>query len=134
MATLKLTKPGTKAHATRMEKIAIELRKYLLEREMWQDTAIYFNGKRFDSYPVYEDGKNVNYNNPAHLHVVEDVNPKSFCEYGNENTITVTFEGGLYDALNHGSGKTDEDLNAIFGKYGYYFEQGYAWSLSLYEN
>lgn len=31
----------------RIEKMAVEIRAFLLEHGIWQDTDIYFNGKRF---------------------------------------------------------------------------------------
>lgn len=30
-----------------IEKLAVEIREFLLEHDMWQDVDIYFNGKRF---------------------------------------------------------------------------------------
>ena len=32
-----------------IEQMAVEIREFLLEHEMWQDTDIYFNGKKFTS-------------------------------------------------------------------------------------
>lgn len=34
----------------RIEKMAVEIRELLLNAGIWQDTEIYFNGKRFTSH------------------------------------------------------------------------------------
>ena len=33
-----------------IEKLAVEIRTFLLEHDMWVDTQIYFNGKCFDTH------------------------------------------------------------------------------------
>ena len=43
MTTVKLTEE-------QIEKLAEEVRQFLIEHEMWQDVAIYFNGKCFITY------------------------------------------------------------------------------------
>lgn len=54
-------------------------------------------------------------------------------EYGNPDTLTVTFEGPLYDFMN-GSDPLDvrSKMDALFESYELYCEQGYAWSFALY--
>ena len=47
----------------------------------------------------------------------------------------MTFEGPLYEALNYGGydenpWQTEEELTAIFRKYGLYYELGNAWNLT----
>ena len=55
------------------------------------------------------------------------------CEYHNPNTLTITFEGPLYDAFNyHAFESTNEALDKIAEPYKLYNEQGYAWSTSFY--
>ena len=60
------TKKITRAQ---IEKLAREIRKFLLDRGMWIDTTIYFNGKAFST-----DDRNGHYyyNDPSHLVVLED--------------------------------------------------------------
>jgi len=54
--------------------------------------------------------------------------------FGNEADLSLTFEGPLYEALNYGSyggyraGGAQDFLAEVGRKYGYFFEQGYAWS------
>ena len=127
---MKKTSKPTKA-AT--EKLAKELRQYLIDRGMWQDARIYFGGKAFST-----DDNNGNryYNDPEHLVVLEDEDPRRYTEYAGD-ILTMTFEGPLYEALNYGdygglSWKTEEDLTAIFRKYGLYYEMGHSWDLSAF--
>lgn len=140
-----MAKTGTMTHQEKMEKLAGEIRQLLLDHGMWIDTAIYFNGKRYDSLPVYqsESGeiseeyksgwKNINYNNPNFLHVVEDVRPSEYMDYYNEDTITMSFEGDFYEIINYEGGELLEAFDELLRKYGYYYELGNAWNLALYE-
>lgn len=117
------------------EKLAMEIIKYLNKHDMWFDVLIYANNKCFASNPtkkdIYEEkkiGKIVYYER-------EETDPKAYIEYANPKTITMSFEGPLYHAINYGTGrghKTEEELSEIFEKYGLYYEYGYAWSLSGY--
>lgn len=117
------TKKITKAQ---IEKLAKELRKFLLDREMWIDTTIYFNGKAFST----DDRQgHYYYNDPDHLVVLENEDPHRVTEYAGD-ILTMTFEGPLYDALNYGPWSVEEKLQAIFRKYGLYFEMGECWNLT----
>lgn len=125
-----MAKKPTKAQ---IEKLAKEIRQYLLDREMWSDVRIYFNGKAFAT----DDREgNYYYNDPVHLVVLEDEDPRTYTEYAGD-ILTMTFEGPLYEALNYGDyggyqWKTEEELTAIFRKYGLYYELGNAWNLTAY--
>ena len=46
----------------RIEKMAVEIRAFLLEHGIWQDTDIYFNGKRFTTRDP--ETKKYYYNDP----------------------------------------------------------------------
>lgn len=54
----------------RIEKMAVEIRAFLLEHGIWQDTDIYFNGKRFTTRDP--ETKKYYYNDPEKL-FVEDI-------------------------------------------------------------
>ena len=41
---------AAKLTSERIENLAIEIREFLLEHEMWVDVDIYFNGKCFTTY------------------------------------------------------------------------------------
>ena len=94
-----------------IENLAKEIRQYLLDREMWIDTTIYFNGKAFST----GDGQGHHYyNDPLHLVVLENEDPHRYTEYAGD-ILTVSFEGPLYDALNYGDDNwaAEEELNKI---------------------
>ena len=122
-----------KLTATDIENMAKEIREFLIEHELWVDTVIYFNGKAFST----SDGKgNYYYNDPEHLIVLENQNPKDYFEYAGD-ILSMSFEGDLNHCLNY---YYDIDfcdrivggLQDIFRKYGCYYELGNAWNLSLY--
>ena len=117
-----------KLTAKKIEKLAIEIRDLLMEHEMWIDTRIYFNGKAFST----DDGKGgYFYNDPTNLIVLENEDPHWYTEYAGD-ILTMTFEGPLYEVLNYGSGKFEEEFRKLFTKYGLWFEKGNAWNLTAY--
>lgn len=121
----------TKKEARRNEKLADEIRAWLLERELWQDVTIYFNGKAFSTSDMLQ--RRFAYNNPNDL-IEYEANPADYVEYNSPDSITMTFEGPLYDLINYRFNSRDyEEFEALFRRYGLYFEQGYAWSLSTAE-
>ena len=61
----------------KIEKLAKEIRQFLIDNNMWVDVRIYFNGKAFAT----DDGKNFYYNDPEHLVVLENMNPKDYFDY-----------------------------------------------------
>ena len=121
------TKKITRAQ---IEKLAKEIRKFLLDRGMWIDTTIYFNGKAFST-----DDRlgHYYYNDPKHLVVLEGEDPHRVTEYAGD-ILTMTFEGPLYDALNYGepNWNVEEELRQVFEKYGLWTEMGHAWDLTAY--
>ena len=109
------TKIITKAQ---IDKLAREIRQYLLDRKMWVDTIIYFNGKAFstdDRHGRYY------YNDPHNLIVLENEDPHRITEYA-----------GDILTMNYGepSWRVEEELRDIFKKYGLWFELGNAWNLT----
>ena len=51
--------------------------------------------------------------------------------------MSMSFEGGLNHVLNgytRGWVKLEEQFGKLFEKYGLYYEMGYTWSLSAYED
>ena len=116
-----------------IEKMATEIRKFLLDKQIWIDVTIYFNGKAFSTND--RSGNHFAYNDPNDLIVIEDADPKRCMEYTGE-ILCMSFEGQLYECINGYCGSFGEKvvggLTKIFSKYGCYYEQGYAWSLALY--
>ena len=85
--------------------------------------------------------------------IIYDIKGSEYTEYANDDTITVTFENGLYDALWSGPSHPDDkggfrdhyrdstdpgwfyasdELIDLFDGSGYYYEPGNAWNFSLY--
>jgi hypothetical protein len=119
---------------TKAEKCAKDIIEWLLKNEMWIDTAIYVNNKRYSC----NDGKTYHYNNTwDDVYVEEDIDPNKYLEYGG-NFLRMAFEGPLYDVLNYGweyegYQKLEDEFTEICKKHGKYFELGYAWSLGLFD-
>lgn len=68
-----------------IEKLAVEIRTFLLEHDMWVDTQIYFNGKCFDTHDK-ETGE-FYYNDPEHLVVRENEDPRRYFENVAEDSV-----------------------------------------------
>lgn len=122
--------------AKKIEELAEELRNFLLGHYLWVDTTIYFNGKAFST-----DDRNGNYyyNDPHHLVVLKDQDPKAYTKYAGD-ILTMTFEGDLYELLNNPGCfggdygyKLLNEFEAIFKRYGLYYEFGNAWNLTAYQ-
>lgn len=123
-----------KEFKTKAERCAFEIINFLIRHEMWQDTNIYVNGKRYSCY----DGEHYRYDSTWECVFREDdMNPADYVEY-HSDFLTMTFEGPFYDVINYYLStkycdKLIEEFNDILKKYKKYYEQGYAWSLALYD-
>ena len=112
------------------EKLATEVFNWLVDHEMWVDVAIYFNGKCWST--SNKECTEFCYNKRRYFEYEAD--PRNHFQYVREpNILSMSFEGDLYDVLNDGWGKLEEEFRSIFEKYGLYFELGNAWNLSCYE-
>lgn len=123
------------------EKLVYDLIKWLVKHDVFWDINIYCNNKCWKSN-WYSDGDKKFPNNivlddpciaPEPIHIVSNIKAKDYIQYANEKLITMSFEGPLYHELNYGNGKLYQELQNFFKKRGLYFEQGYAWSLSVYQ-
>lgn len=116
----------------RIEKMAVEIRAFLLEHGIWQDTDIYFNGKRFTTRDP--ETKKYYYNDPKKLFVENNQNPRDYFEYvADDHILSMSFEGPVYHMINgYALGGLVRRFNKIFEKYGVYYEQGDAWNLTCY--
>lgn len=115
--------------------LASEIIRFLIEHELWFDTNIYTDGYCFSSNKRSNYEQIDGYSEPVWKSKTDDIKPT--CEYANENTLTMTFEGPLYEVLNYCldmeyCDKLTKEFNAILEKYKMYYEQGHEWSLSLY--
>lgn len=126
--------PKPTEFVTESEKCALDIINWLIKHEMWIDTCIYANGKRFSCY----DGEHYQYGNTWDcVFVEEDIDVARYIEYHGD-FLTMSFEGPLYNIINYNvptkfCDKYVKEFELICHKYNKYWELGYAWSLSLYD-
>ena len=115
-----------------IDELAVEIRNFLLEHDMWVDTQIYFNGKCF-STSDRETGKCYD-NDPEHLIVRENEDPREYFEYVAENHIlSMAFEGSVCHMLWYGTNpRIKKKFDKIFAKRGIYYEFGDHWNFTCY--
>ena len=118
---------------TQIEKLRTAIVALLTEYDVLGDCTIYANGKRWIyGYKVSDDA----YELVLTEKVEDNIDVKEYLEYCNSDTISITFDGsGLYGILNYDIDDRGfiEKFNALLKEYGLYYEQGFAWSLSLYK-
>jgi hypothetical protein len=117
-----------------METLAREIYDWCIEKDLWGDNCIYFNGKAWASWEFWAGikGKKIG----SDLYEYEDKNPLKYFEYANPDTLSMSFEGALNHVLNAyvpGWIALEEEFTKLFSKHGYYYEMGHAWNLSVYE-
>lgn len=115
---------------SKYELLAKDIYDWCKKNSVWDDNTIYFDGKAWSSGDTWgkETGKKI----AEDLYEYENKNPCTYFEYGNPETLSMSFEGGLYDVLN-GYFPGSSSFEKVFEKYGLYYEFGYSWSLSAYE-
>ena len=115
------------------EELATEIFDWLVNHELWVDTFIYFNGKRWGT----SNKNNTEFCYNERRYFEDEAEPKDYFEYVREpNILSMSFEGGLYDILNGYVGgwvELAEEFDKIFEKYGLFYELGNAWNLTCYE-
>lgn len=100
--------------------VAKRIEKFIREYRLDQDVRIYFSNKCWD------------YDSSGKKTIIKDIKASDYCKYANDKTITMTFEGPLYAALNMHTTYKLYDLFAEIDFDNHYFELGHAWSLSFY--
>ena len=106
---------------TNIEELAKEIITFLENEGLATDVCIYFNNK-----VMRNEGK-------QQWETTENVNPHDYFEYcAYDHILSMSFEGELYDVLNYSFGRKEEKFNAIFERWGLYYELGNAWNLSVY--
>lgn len=110
---------------------------FLLKKDLFEDVIIYAGGKRYLSadYSSAANTESVEYitrNGRDTELYIEDAVASEYMEFANDETLSMSFEGPLYDALNYGDTKVEDALNHIFERHGLYFEYGDAWNLTCY--
>lgn len=107
---------------------------YLQKRDVFDAVYLYVNGHRYSKdkkseKDIEKPTKYGTYYDNGEYDVTE------YVKYNNPEILTMVFDGPLYQEYNgsYGSYKAEEDIRKICAKYGLYPEQGYAWSLAVYE-
>ena len=112
--------------------LVMDITRYLLKNELYYDVAIYAN-KRVYCFDKANNPDYITANIPEGTYYKSTFETTANCDYKNDNTVTMTFEGPLYEALNFGyKDNTTEELQNIFQRYGLYFELGNAWNLAAF--
>ena len=119
------------------ENMARDIYEWCVAHEAWDDCIIYFNGKAWATLSEWsgEYGKKIAEN----LYEYENKNPKDYFEYGNPDTLSMSFEGMLYQIVN-AYWEWDfmvewyDEFNSLFDKYNGYIEFGHAWNFSFVED
>lgn len=102
--------------------LANDIRNFLIKHELAGDTRIYFGGICFDSI------SNTEYK------ILEDIKASDYFEYANDKGVSMSLEGELFHMINYGGRKSlMKKFDAIFEKHNCYYEQGFTWSLSVFE-
>lgn len=115
----------------KLEKLAIELMEYLQKNEMFEYVYIYVNNKCY-AQSRHNDKGTRHQSKYGHYYIIPDMPVREMLEYCNPETITVSFDGALYTAINYGLGTVEADLNKMFKKHNMYFEQGQPSDFALY--
>ena len=116
------------------ELLAKDIYNWCKANHAWEDVIIYFNGKAWSDSDEWNGVKGKELEEG--LYEYAEKNPLTYFEYANPDTLSMSFEGYLYEILNgytYGWVKLEEEFMALFDKYGYYFELGNAWNLSVYQ-
>lgn len=126
------------AREKRNEMLATDIYTWCVKNDMWSDVSIHFNGKTWcmDDTRGYCHAPQFGTKIGKDIYLYACSNAKEFNEYANEETVSLTFEGGLYSLLNYPHSDRAilvEEFQKLFEKYGYYYEQGHAWSLAAYD-
>jgi len=115
---------------TNIEELANEIIEFLDRTGLNTDVSIYYNNNVVRAKSDY-DAENDTF---THSWVkYYGVNPHDYFEYcAYDHILSMSFEGALYELLNYTYGRREEEFNAIFEKYGLYYEFGHSWNLSAY--
>lgn len=110
---------------------------YVAGLDELQDVGFYVNGRRyFTDLLSNKDKPRVEISDGVFMRDEGEFDVLEYVEYGNPDTLTMTFEGPFYADYNGCTARrwqAEEDMTRIGEKYGLYPQQGYAWSLTFYE-
>lgn len=118
------------------QKLMEDIIDYLEAHELFEDVNIYTNDHRYSSDKPRIADSSVTELTTSKGNKYYDYgkwNVASQVEYNNPDSVTMTFEGVLYDVINYDDEETVmTKLEQIGKKYGVHPELGYQWSLAFY--
>lgn len=122
----------SKLDSERIEQLAIEIRDFLLDHGLWQEVEIYFNHKRFGCRDL-KNGRYF-YNDRKHLFTDKNIEPQDYFKYVNpDHILSMRFESIICNMIYDGSlTNIKKQFDAIFERYGVYYELGDIWNLTCY--
>lgn len=105
----------------KMEELREKIIDLFKSYELYLDCTIFCNGKRY----CYSNDK---------LETEEDADVSEWLDYYNPDTLSMSFDGDIYDVFNYGAlPSLWEKFDELISSYRYYYELGNAWNLSLYD-
>ena len=116
--------------------LAMDIYNFCRKNEIWDDTAIYFDGKALASWSEWHGENGVKVADALYLY--EDKNPRDYMEYINPDGLSCAFDCnfGLHTLVNDWGATFPSMYDAfsnIFEKYGLYYELGHSWYLTTAE-
>lgn len=119
-----------------IEALAKDIYEWCYKSGMWDFNIIYFDGKAWANFEEWGEDKGRKIGES--LYEYENKNPLEYFEYANPDTLSMSFEGSMYHLVNYYFedrflSKLKGRFDKLFEKHGYYYEQGHAWNLSVYE-
>lgn len=115
-----------------MSRVAKAIYDWCVERDLWEDVIMYFNGKAWASWKAWDtDHRKIG----KDIYEYDNKDPHDYFEYVVPGTLSMSYEGDLYDLLYDGldSWRTHDSFMKMLNGLGYYFEFGNSWNLSLVE-
>ena len=113
-----------------MHEMAEKLMDYLIPLGH-PDFCLYVNNQRW--YPCLPEHINRTTSAGTPYSVTENVDVTKWVDYCNPDTVSLVFEGTLYDAINYGDGSIVDALWEILKPYGLYFEKCTYYSMTAME-
>lgn len=110
------------------EVIFEKIKKLIQKMDMLRSVTFFFNNKR------------IMYKCDSTVVIEEDMKATDYCDYANDDTLTVVFDGGdLWEVLNCSFGYSmkdefDSKMEKILKPYNLYYEMGNSWNFSLFDS
>ena len=112
---------------TKKTEIARAIEKWGKSHGLLYDTRIYFSNKAWD------------YNSDGERSIIKDVKATDYLPYGSDDTVSMSFEGPMYEVFEYGWSNTQQqamldEFIELTDSLGVWYERGNAWNLSIYED